>query len=130
MSYSHLNLEDEPSSSTVLPQLGLYARLGVWSVLNVALLFCEQLGELMAPLFMVGGIIWWAIPRLLGAITLDGQAGDVLQLVRTKIPHDLYLNGSYYSAGSLISDGLWMIALVAICRTGSTALTTLLLDRR
>ena len=66
MSYSHLDYEDEPSSSAILPQLGRYAKLAVWSVLNAALLFCEQLGELMAPLFMIGGIIWWAIPRILG----------------------------------------------------------------
>ncbi len=130
MSYSHLDFEDEPAESTFLPQLGRYAKLAVWSVLNIGLLFGEQLGELMAPLFIVAGMIWWAIPRILGAITLDGPAADLLQMVRSRVPHDMYLSGSYYSASTLITDGLWMIALVAVCRTASTAITTLLLDRR
>ena len=130
MSYSQLEIEDEAARSEFLPQLGRYAKLAVWSVLNVGLLFGEQLGELMAPLLIVGGIIWWAIPRALAAITLDGPAADLLNLVRSRVPHDVYLDGSYYSAGTLITDGLWMIALVAVCRTASTALTTLLLDRR
>ena len=131
MSYSQFDIEDERATrSAFLPQLGRYARLAVWSILNAALLFGEQLGELLAPLLLLGGIIWWAVPRALAAITLDGPAGDVLAMVRSRVPHDLYLNGDYYSASSLISDGLWMIALVAVCRTASVAITSLLLDHR
>ncbi|WP_158746418.1 hypothetical protein [Acidisphaera sp. L21] len=130
MSYSHLDIEDEPLPPAFLPQLGRYARLAVWSVLNAALVFGEQIGELLAPLFILAGIIWWAVPKALEAITLEGPAADLLQNVRNHVPHDVYLSGSYYSASSLISDGLWLIALVAICRTATTAITTLLLDRR
>lgn len=130
MSYSHLEIEDEPARPAFLPQLGRYARLAVWSVLNAALLFGEILAELLAPVLLLAGIVWWAIPRALASITLEGPPGDVLQMVRSRVPHDIYLNGDYYSASTLITDGLWMIAVVAICRTASTAITTLLLDRR
>ena len=130
MSYTQFELEDEREHSQFLPQLGRYARLALWSVLNAALLFGEQLGELLAPLLLLGGIVWWAIPRALASLTLDGPAGDLLQIVRSRVPHDIYVNGDYYSAGTLITDGLWMIALVAVCRTAATAITTLLLHRR
>ena len=130
MSYSHFEIEEEEARSTFLPQLGRYARLALWSVLNAALLFGEIVAELLAPLLLLGGIVWWAVPKALASITLDGPPGDLLQVVRSHVPHDIYLNGDYYSAGSLITDGLWMIAVVAICRTASTALTSLLLERR
>ncbi len=130
MSYSQFEIEDTEARRTFLPQLGRYARLALWSVLNAALLFGEILAELLAPLLLLGGIIWWAVPRALAAITLEGQPADLLQMVRSRVPHDIYLNGDYYSAGTLISDGLWLIAVVAICRTASTALASLLLDRR
>ena len=129
MSYTELEAEDERARTAFLPQFGRYARLALWSVLNVALLFGEILAELLAPLLLLGGIVWWAVPRALAAITLDGPPGDVLQMVRSHVPHDIYLDGSYYSAGTLITDGLWLIALVAVCRTASAALANLLLDR-
>ena len=129
MSYTELEAEDERARTAFLPQFGRYARLALWSVLNVALLFGEILAELLAPLLLLGGIVWWAVPRALAAITLDGPPGDVLQMVRSHVPHDIYLDGSYYSAGTLITDRLWLIALVAVCRTASAALANLLLDR-
>ena len=130
MSFSQFEIEHEPARTAFLPQLGRYARLAIWSVINPGLLFAEILGELLAPLLLLGGIVWWAIPRALAAITLEGPPADLLQMVRSRVPHDIYLNGDYYSAGTLISDGLWMIGLVAVCRTASIAITTLLLDRR
>lgn len=113
-----------------LPGLGHVARVAVWSVVNVVLLFAEHLAELLAPFLLIGGAVWWAIPKGLAAITLEGQPGDLLQMVRSHVPHDLYIDGSYYSAGTLIWDGIYLVAVVAICRTLSTAITTLLLDRR
>ncbi len=130
MSFTDYELHDTRRRPLVLPMLGRFACVGIWSVLNVGLLFAETLAELLAPFLLIGGAIWWAIPRALAAITLDGPANDVLQMVRARVPHDIYLDGSYYSASSLITDGIWLIAVVAICRTLSTALAALLLDRR
>ena len=105
--------------------------IAVWSV-HQRRSWCsaEHLAELLAPLLLLGGAVWWAIPRASAAITLEGQANDLLQMVRNRVPHDVYIDGSYYSAGTLIWDGVLLIGVVAICRTLSTALTALLLDRR
>ncbi len=132
MSYTRLDVDqaEYEERRVILPALGQVGRLAVWSVVNAILIFCEHLAELFAPLLLLAGAVWWAIPRALGAITLEGQANDLLQVVRGHVPHDVYIDGSYYSAGSLIWDGVLLIGVVAICRTLSTALTTLLLDRR
>ena len=131
MSYTRMDAEhDEFDDRRFLPALGHVARVGVWSVINAILVFCEHLAELFAPLLLLAGAAWWAIPRALGALTLEGQANDLLQIVRSRVPHDVYIDGSYYTAGTLIWDGVLLIGVVAICRTLSTALAVLLLDRR
>jgi hypothetical protein len=132
MSYTRLTIAeaDLDERRVFLPALTQAARVAIWSVANAVLVFAEHLSELFAPFLLLGGVIWWAIPRGLAAITLDGPANDVLQMVRSRVPHDIYIDGSYYSAGTLIWDGIFLVAVVAICRTLSTAITTLLLDRR
>ncbi len=133
MSYTHANVDEtelDGRRATVLPGLGQVARVAIWSVLNAVLVFAEHLAELFAPLLLLAGAVWWAIPRGLGALTLEGQANDLLQTVRGHVPHEIYVDGSWYTAGTLIWDGIELIAVVAICRTLSTALTALLLDRR
>ena len=133
MSYTRAEV-DEPEYEDrrvfAIPDMNRVARVAIWSVANAVLVFCEHLAELFAPLLLLAGAVWWAIPRALEAITLDGQANDLLQIVRSHVPHDVYIDGSYYSAGTLIWDGVELIAVVAICRTLSVAVTTLLLDRR
>ncbi len=133
MSYTRAEVDEaeyEDRRGFVLPDTNRIAKVAAWSVVNAVLVFCEHLAELFAPLLLLAGAVWWAVPRALEAITLDGQANDLLQIVRSHVPHDIYVDGSYYSAGTLIWDGVKLIAVVAICRTLSVALTTLLLDRR
>ncbi len=133
MSYTRAEVDEaeyEDRRGFVLPDMNRIAKVAAWSVVNAVLVFCEHLAELFAPLLLLAGAVWWAVPRALEAITLDGQANDLLQIVRSHVPHDIYVDGSYYSAGTLIWDGVKLIAVVAICRTLSVALTTLLLDRR
>jgi hypothetical protein len=132
MSYTRINLaaDDLDERRVFLPGLTQAARVAIWSVANALLVFAEHLAELFAPFLLLGGAIWWAIPRGLAAITLEGQANDMLQIMRSHVPHDVYIDGSYYSSGTLIWDGVFLVAVVAICRTLSTAITTLLLDRR
>ena len=132
MSYTRLDLEDRSDAERrpLLPTVGRVAQVAVWSVINAVLVFGEHLAEFLAPLCLFAGAIWWAIPKGLDALTLEGPANDVLQLVRSRVPHSIYFDGDYYSAHVLIMDGIWLIGVVAICRTLSMALTALLLDRR
>ena len=133
MSYTRLEPDRvgaREGTPALFSNLSHTARVVIWSVLHAALLFCEHLAELLAPFCFIAGALWWALPRGLAAITLDGPPGDVLQMVRSHVPHELYIDGSYYTAGGLITDGVYLIATVAICRTLSTAATRLLLDQR
>ncbi len=133
MSYTRLDLEDRSDAErrpVLLPTIARLAQVTVWSVINAVLVFGEHLAEFLAPLCLFAGAIWWTIPKGLDALTLEGPANDMLQLVRSRVPHQVYYDGSYYSAHVLIMDGIWLIGVVAICRTLSMALTALLLDRR
>ncbi len=133
MSYTRLEIDDDGQVVRRAPLLqgaGRLAQVAVWSVINAVLVFAEHLAEFLAPLCLFAGAIWWAVPRGLEAITLDGPANDLLAMVRGRVPHEVYVNGSYYSAHVLLVDGIWLIGVVAICRTLSMALTALLLDRR
>jgi hypothetical protein len=130
MSYSRVEShEDEDTRRMPLAWLTRAAGVVVWAVINAAILFAEQLAELLAPLLLLAGAIWWAVPKGLDALKLDGPANDILQQVRAHVPLEMFVNGSYYNAHTLIYDGLWCIAVVAICRTLSNLLTNLLLER-
>ena len=130
MNYSRLDGELARPAAWRMPEASRLVRLGIWSVANAALVFAEHLAEMLAPLLLLAGAVWWIVPRALDAITLDGQAADILAIVRARVPHELYLGGAYYSAGVLITDALWLVAVVAVCRTLSTTLAVLLLESR
>ncbi len=130
MSFTSLDARQSASRPLLLPRLGRMACIGIWAVLNAALLIAEQLAEIAAPLLLLGGAVWWAIPRGLAAITLEGQANDILQMVRARFPHEIVLGGDVYTASALIVYGVKCVVVVAVCRTLTTALAVLLLDRR
>ena len=135
MSYTRLEAREDQSAARApagrLP-LGWMARalsVTVWALINAALLFAEYLAELLAPILLFAGAVWWAIPKGLDALKLDGPANDILQQVRAHVATELFIGGDYYSAHTLIYDGLLCVAAVAICRTLSGLITNLLLDR-
>ncbi len=131
MSYTSIDVEEQDERRPLLlPRIGRLACIGIWAVLNAALLFAEQVAEFAAPLMLLGGVAWWAIPKGLAAITLDGQANDMLQMVRARFPYEIVLDGDVFSASSLINWGITCFVIVAICRTLTTVLATVLLDRR
>lgn len=126
MNYTRI---ETPVQSDGPPRIERISRVVAWAILNAALVFAEHAAELAAPFLLLGGAVWWAVPQVLSAITLEGQANDMLLMVRARVPHEILLAGSYVSASSLIVDGLLCIGVVAICRTGVTAIASLLLDR-
>lgn len=126
MNYTRI---ETPAQSDGPPRIERVSRVVAWAILNAALVFAEHAAELAAPFLLLGGAVWWAVPQVLSAITLDGQANDMLLMVRARVPHEILLAGSYVSASSLIVDGLLCIGVVAVCRTGVTAIASLLLDQ-
>jgi hypothetical protein len=101
----------------------LLLRLGVWSVLHFVFYFLQQLAELLAPLLLVAGIGWWSLPKIVAAITVeaggnaDSQARDILNTISGTIPTGVHLAGHWITPGSLILDGLLLMALAAIGAT-------------
>lgn len=103
------------SATTVL-------RLGAWSLVHVVFYFLQQIAELLAPLLLVVGVGWWALPRIVGAITTqtaeaDSQAHDILNTISGTIPSGLHLAGHWITPTGLIFDGLLLMALAAIGAT-------------
>jgi hypothetical protein len=97
-------------------------RLGVWSVMHMVFYFLQQIAELLAPLLLVIGVGWWALPRVVGAITTqaadtDSQAHDILNTISGTIPAGLHLAGHWITPTGLIFDGLLLMALAAIGAT-------------
>lgn len=132
MSYTRIDGDQETRSSllaTTLSGLGRVLSLIVWAVINAGLLFAEQVAELLAPVLLLAGALWWAIPRGLDAVRLEGPANDILLQVKAHVPHDFVFGATTYSASTLVTDGLLCIGVVAICRTLSSLLARLLLDR-
>jgi hypothetical protein len=130
VSYSRVESR-EGAETRRMPLVWLTRAAGVvvWAVINTVILFAEQLAELLAPLLLLAGAIWWAVPKGLEALKLDGPANDILLQVRAHVPLEIAIGDSFYTAHTLIYDGLWCIAVVAICRTLSHLLTNMLLER-
>ncbi len=100
----------------------LVVRLGVWSVLHALFYFLQQLAELLAPLLLVAGLGWWALPRVVGAVTAgtastDSQAHDILNSISGTIPSGLHLAGHWITPAGLIVDGLLLMAVAAVGAT-------------
>ncbi len=111
-------------------RVGRVARMVLWAVLNVALVFVELVAELLAPLLLMAGAVWWALPRVLSLVVLDGPANDVLRSVATKLPTEVLVAGSWVSAPKLVADAFLLFAVVAVCRTMAALITrTLFADR-
>ncbi len=99
-------------------------RLAFWGVAHFAFYFLQQLAELLAPLLLALGLGWWALPRLVDAITTheanaDQQTRDILNTVAGTIPHALKLAGHWITPGGLIVDGLLLMAVAAAGATMS-----------
>lgn len=94
------------------------ARTGLWAVCYFAFYFVQQIAELLAPLLLVIGIGWGALPHVMQAVTAsaagaDPQARDVMAHVATAIPTQVTVAGHLLSPSSLIFDGFMLMALAA-----------------
>ncbi len=97
-------------------------RLAFWSVAHFVFYFVQQITELLAPLLLALGLGWWALPRLVDAITTreanaDQQTRDILDTIAGTIPRGLQMAGHYVTPGTLIGCGLLLMALAALGAT-------------
>ena len=96
------------------------ARLVARGVVVFAFSFIEIMAELLAPIVLVCGIGWAALPGLLSMVGTEGQAREMLSTVVQSVPRSIHLGGMVVTPTGLIVDGLLLIALVALCRTVQT----------
>ena len=97
-------------------------RMGVWSVCYFAFYLAQQIAELMAPLLLILGLGWYILPHIVNAITTsaasaDPQARDVMNHVAGTLPTHLQIGSQLITPGSLIFDGILLMAVAAIGAT-------------
>lgn len=100
-------------------------RTAIWSVCYFAFYFVQQIAELFAPLLLIAGVAWAALPALVGtlsksAASADPQARDAIANVASAIPHHLAIAGHDLTASGLIWDGIMLMALAAAGATLAT----------
>jgi len=98
------------------------ARLVIWAILYCAFYFAQQVAELFAPLLLVIGIGWGALPYIMRAVTTstagaDPQARDVMSHVAGAIPDHMTVAGHFLTPSSLVFDGFLFMAIAAIGAT-------------
>ncbi|WP_428392403.1 hypothetical protein [Lichenicoccus sp.] len=99
-------------------------RIAFWGFAYFVFYFVQQVTELVAPLVLVLGLGWWALPRLVEAITTheaaaDQQVRDILDSIAVTIPTGLQMAGHWVTPGGLIASGLGLMAIAAIAATMS-----------
>ncbi len=97
------------------------AKVVARGVVLFAFSFVEIVAELLAPLVLICGIGWAALPGLLSMASGEGgQTHEMLNNVLQSIPREVHLGGMVLTPTGLIVDGLLLIAVVALCRTLQT----------
>ncbi|WP_336761088.1 hypothetical protein [Asaia sp. VD9] len=99
-------------------------RTGFWAICYFAFYFAQQVAEVLAPLCLVIGIGWMALPRALASITTssastDPQAQDVMNHVVGSIPEHLAIGSHVMTPSGLIFDGFLLMAVAALGATVS-----------
>ena len=99
-------------------------RIAFWGFAYFVFYFLQQVTELVAPLLLALGLGWWALPRLVDAITThegaaDQQVRDILDSIAGTIPTGLQMAGHWVTPGGLIAGGLVLMAVAAMAATMS-----------
>lgn len=80
---------------------------------SFALTFIELVSEIVAPLLLIAGAVWWAALRIAGSIAVEPEIGQILQY----LPAQFRLGDHWLTPDGLIRQGLLLLAVVAACRT-------------
>lgn len=100
------------------------SKLVLRGVVLFAVSFIEIVAELLAPILLICGIGWSALPGILSMAGPEGQARDVIAGVAQSIPREIRVGHMVLTPATLIMDGLLLIAVVALCRTVQTIVST------
>ncbi|BCK77536.1 MAG: hypothetical protein ABF968_00795 [Acetobacter sp.] len=97
-------------------------RLGIWSVLYFLFYMAQQIAELLAPLLLIAGVGWAALPHVVNAVSssashVDAQAHDVMSHVSEAIPHEVMMGSHLLTPSGLIFDGILLMAVAAFGAT-------------
>ena len=99
-------------------------RVGVWAVFYFLFYLVQQVSELVAPLVLILGIGWSALPHIIGIANgvagNDPQTRDMIAHVAHSIPDHVEMGSHLLTPSSLVFDGLLLMAAAALCATLST----------
>lgn len=98
-------------------------KLVLRGIVLFAISFIEIIAELLAPIVLICGVIWAALPGLLSAAVPEGQGKEILATVMQNIPAVLHIGRLTITPTGMILDGLLLIAIVALSRTMQTIVT-------
>lgn len=89
--------------------------LGVafWGLVSFGLTFVELLAEIAAPLVLMLGALWWGALQVIAALPVPPE----MQPMVAAVPGRLVAAGYVLTPGGMIVQGLWLVAVVAACRT-------------
>jgi hypothetical protein len=89
--------------------------LGVafWGLVTFGLTFVELVAEVVAPLLLMLGGLWWALGQVIAALPIPPEIQPMVQ----SFPKQLVASGHVLTPSGLIVQGLWLLAVVAACRT-------------
>jgi hypothetical protein len=94
------------------------ARLIIGGVFLFAIAFVEMLAELLAPIVLICGAAWAALPSVMSALGgTNPETSELVQTMLKSVPSHLAFGHVMLTPMGLIFDGLLLIAVVALCRT-------------
>ena len=100
------------------------ASLVIRGLVLFAFSFVEIIAELLAPIVLVLGIGWAVLPAIISIAGTEGQAREFLTTLGQAIPKEIHLGRATITPTSLIIDGVFLVAGVALCRTVQTLACT------
>lgn len=85
----------------------------LWGVLSFLLTFVELVCEILAPIALFAGGLWWAALRIAGSLPAEPEIRQFLAY----LPNQLVLSGHLLTPERLMLQALVLLAVVAACRT-------------
>ncbi|MBO6038112.1 MAG: hypothetical protein IJ934_06780 [Acetobacter sp.] len=94
----------------------------IWIIGHFLFCFIQQITELFAPVLLIVGVLWAALPFIVTHLThsvlsTDVQAQEMLATAQNSLPSSFQIAGYVFSGMGLIEGGLFLMALTAASAT-------------